>query len=344
MLDQESMPEVSSQPTSAEPVTSKAGFARRLLKSPLALLLPAFLLAMGMWAVDFQPVSSDSTKLVVAYEPNVSDKDLLNPNADVWKADRPNSISKEVDENGKQTGKVATTIIPLSGQYIIPQEGGSILEVRARAAFNNNTMAVLVQWQDNTKNFTNPVGKNEYSDSVAIEFPLTYVPGHQPWRCMGQSDAEVNIWQWKAERAPEIAREAQIVVGSGGKAAKNYIGPGVGYLKDGANADPDSYATYDEATKTWSVIFARSLTTSDAKSATQFKPGVATNIAFAVWDGGNGERLSKKAVSTWVDFVFQPGESTTQSIINLMVVGGTVLMLIVGVVLAWRMLPGGPKK
>lgn len=339
MLDQETLPEVSSQPASDKTRMHK------LTRSPLMLLLPAFLLAMGMWAVDFQPVSSDATKLVVAYEPSVSDADLLDPKSAVWKEDRSNSVSKETDAAGKPTGKIATTIVPMSAQYIIPQEGGSILEVRARAAFNDRTMAVLVQWQDDTMNFASPTGKAEYSDSVAVEFPLKYVPGHQPFRCMGQPDAEVNIWQWKAERAPEIAGNSRVFGTDGGKAAKNYVGPGVGYLKDGANADPDSKAFYNAETKTWSVVFSRPLTTADEKSATQFKPGVATNIAFAVWNGGNGERLSKKSVSTWVDFIFQPGEGTTQTIINLMVVGGTFLMLVLGVVVAWRLLPGGvPKK
>ncbi|HEX2915183.1 MAG TPA: ethylbenzene dehydrogenase-related protein [Chloroflexia bacterium] len=315
---------------------------QRLLRSPLPVLVAAFALALGMWMVDFQPVSSDSTKLNAAYEPTVSDSELLNLKSPVWSEDRKNSLSKETDANGNPTGKLSTTVVPLSAQYIAPEQGGSILQLRARAAFNDKTMAVLVQWQDNTKNVFSEVGKNIYTDSVAVEFPLILLPGHQPFRCMGQPDSQVNIWQWKAERDPGVAGDSRIVTGSG-KAVKNYVGPGIGFLQDTANLDPDSSASYDEATHTWSVIFSRPLSLGDNKTAAQFNPGDATTIAFAVWDGGNGERLSKKAVSTWVDFVLQPGNTTTQTIINFATIGGIGLVGLIAIVIAWRVLPA-PKK
>jgi DMSO reductase family type II enzyme heme b subunit len=340
---QQDFPPVSSQPEAESvPVTvAKPSRLRRALRSPLALILPAILMAVGLWAVDFQPVSSDANKLFVAYEPGVSDADLLNPRSPVWSENRENRVSTETDAQGNRTNRLSTTIIPMSGQYILPQEGGSILEMRARAAFNNNTMAVLVQWRDETKNATNPIGKEEYSDSVALQFPLKQVAGHQPFRCMGQQGAEVNIWQWKAERDPAQAGNSTLFGASGGKAAKNYIGPGKGYLRDGNGFDPDSASFYDEQTKTWNVVFRRSLTTPDDRFATQFKPGVATLSAFALWDGGKGERLSKKSVSTWVDFIFQPGDPTPQSIINMVVTVGTLVLLVISCFVAWKLLPGG---
>ncbi len=327
------------EPARPLPPVRMRGRWQRLVASPLTLLAMALGLATLMWMVDFQPVSSDATKLTVAYEPDVSDGDLLNLEAEVWKTTRKNPISKEVDPSNQPTGNISTTIIPLSAQYIAPQQGGSLLQIQARAAFNNKTMAVLVQWQDNTKNVANNLANNQYSDSVALEFPLVLIPGHQPFRCMGQNGSEVNIWQWKAEREPSVAGPTRIYGAPGGKAVKNYLGPGLGYLKDSAGADPDSTARYDEATKTWSVIFRRDLRTGNEKEATQFKPGDATLVAFAVWDGGAGERLSKKAVSTWVDFIYQPGETTTQNLINLFAMGGVGVLMLAAIVLAWRFLP-----
>jgi DMSO reductase family type II enzyme heme b subunit len=324
-------------------------------RSPLVVLAVAFVISLAMWVVDFQPVSSDTNKLTVSYEPTASDADLLNLSSPIWREDHPNSFSQEIDANGKPTGKLSTTIVPLSAQYMTAPQGGSILQLRARAAYNDKTMAVLLQWQDDTKNFTNDVAHTTFSDAVAVEFPVQLVVGHQPFRCMGQSDAEVAIWQWKAEREKAIAGDSALVVNAGGKAVKPYLGPGIGLLKDTNAYNPDSTASYDPATKTWSVIMRRPMTANDEPGFTgspgqlaslNFTQGTATNIAFAVWDGGAGERLSKKAVSTWVDLIFQPGDANTQNIINLAAVGGIGVLMIIMIALAWRFLPnpGRPRR
>jgi len=331
--------EVESQPQPVTGAVKTPGKWRRLSRSPLFVLGLGLGLALVMWMVDFQPVSSDATKLTAAYEPTVSDADLLNISSPVWNADRQNNVSKETDLNGNPTHKISTTVIPLSAQYLASQQGGSILQVQARAAFNDKSMAVLVQWQDDTKDVATIPDKQTYSDAVAVEFPVKLVAGHQPFRCMGQTDAQVNIWQWKAERDP-IAGDARLVTQGGGKAVKSYLGPGLGYLKDSTDIDPDSTASYDANTKTWSVIFRRSLSSRSELTSTQFYPGDATISAFAVWNGGAGERLSKKAVSTWVDFILQPGQQTTQTIINVLTVGGLGLVGIIAIIIAWRILPG----
>jgi complex iron-sulfur molybdoenzyme family reductase subunit gamma len=321
--------------------------------SPWVVLAVALIISAAMWAVDFQPVSSDTNKLTVSYFPNASDADLLNFQSPVWSENTVNKESTELDANGQPTNKVTTTIVPLSAQYIAAPQGGSVLQLRTRAVYNDNTMAVLVQWQDNTENFTSDVDKGTYSDAVAIEFPVQLVVGHQPFRCMGQSDANVAIWQWKAEREKAIAGDSTLVTSGG--AVKPYIGPGIGLLKDTNAYNPDSNASYDASTHTWSVIFRRPLTANDEpgytgspgqKASLNFTGGTATTIAFAVWDGGAGERLSKKAVSTWVDFLFQPGDPTPQNIVNFAAVGGLGVAMIVAIALAWRFLPnpGRPRR
>ncbi len=348
--------EIASQPGDHEATPVRFGQNwRKYGRSPFVILFLAFGISMAMWVVDFQPVSSDTNKLTVSYEPTVSDADFLNLNSPVWREDHTNTLSKELDANGKPSNKVTTTIIPLSAQYIAAPQGGSVLQLRTRAVYNDKTMAVLVQWQDNSKNFTSDVAKGTYSDAVALEFPVKLVAGHQPFRCMGQSDAEVAIWQWKAEREKAIAGNSTLMTNAGGNAVKPYLGPGIGLMKDTNAYNPDSTAAYDEATHTWSVIFRRPLTSNDEKGHTgspgqfeslNFTQGSATNIAFAVWDGGAGERLSKKAVSTWVDFLFQPGDVTTQNIINLAAVGGLGVVMIIAIALAWRLLPnpGRPRR
>lgn len=322
---------------------------RKFYQSPLVMIGGAFLLALLMWATNFQPVSSEATKLTAVYAPGENIFDL---DSKVW------------DENrtwAKNDNKpIATTVVPLSGQFYIKPYGGSILEVKARAAHDGTDIAVWLQWKDESLNAAgNTVDLlKTFSDAAAIEFPLDPVPGRQPFRCMGQTDALVNIWQWKAERDGDITRELgtePVRASAGSKAAKNYIGPNAAYLIDPAQDDPDTKARYDANTKTWTLLFKRNLEASDRKVATFFKnlqagvgtPGsslgataFATQIAFAIWDGGNGERLSKKAVSTWVDLAVQEGNTAPQAIGNYVNMIGIGLVSIVAIILTWRLLPG----
>ncbi len=318
---------------------------KQLFRSPLLMLGVAMGLAVVMWLCNFQPVSSDTTKLIAVYDPSAN---LLDLNSPVWNPDRK-VASSEVDAAGKPTGKISTTVVPLSAQYILPPQGGSVLGLQARAAWNGKDFAIRVTWKDGSENVSGPSADqlNTFSDAVAVEFPIELIPGRQPFRCMGQSENRVNIWQWKAERDTELTSSLglQAVRGApGDKAVKNYIGPGAGYLIDPAQDDPDSKSYYNPADQTWTVIFKRSLLAGTKETATQFVQATAgnvgaTQIAFAVWDGNAGERLSKKAVSTWVDLTFNAGDTAAQGVsnfINLGIVGLITLVVLVG---AWRLLP-----
>jgi len=319
---------------------------RNLFRSPWLMLGTAFGLAVIMWSFNFQPVSSDTTKLTAIYDPGAN---LLDPNSPVWNPERTDPKSSEVDPAGKTTGKTSTTIVPLSAQYILSPQGGTLLGLQARAAWNGKDFAVRVSWKDESKNVTGPSADyfTTFSDAVAVEFPIELIPGRQPFRCMGQSENRVNIWQWKAERDAELTNAIGLQPVRGApndKAVKNYIGPGAGYLIDPAQDDPDSKAFYDEQNKTWTVIFKRGLLAGSKDTATEFVQPTAgnvtaTQIAFAVWDGGKGERLSKKAVSTWVDLTFQAGDTAAQGVSNLVNLGivGVLTLAVLGT--AWKLLP-----
>jgi mono/diheme cytochrome c family protein len=49
---------------------------------------------------------------------------------------------------------------------------------------------------------------------------------------------------------------------------------------------------------TWRVVMTRPLRTGNPRDA-QFEPGLVTAVAFAVWDGSQGDRDGQKAVSVW---------------------------------------------
>lgn len=331
----------------------------RLPAKPVLMLSLAFLLALGMYVVNFQPVRSESTNLTAVYIPDVSDEQLLDFNNKAWDPNRNDPASLQANQ------KVDTTVVPLSAQYIAQQNGGSITQLTARAAFNDKTMAVLLTWNDNTENLGDENINTDhptYSDAAAVEFPLEVVAGKQPFRCMGQTDAKVNIWQWKAERDLTVGGDnangqnydpyGEITTPSGSRTpAKNFLGPGIGYLVDPGSDNPMAKAKYDPQNHTWSVIFERALLNGHPDKGVQFVPPEgggagqigSTQIAFAVWDGGNGERLSKKAVSTWVNLNFETGNTQPQGVTNVVNVGVIALVTIVVIFLAWRLLPSASK-
>ncbi len=56
----------------------------------------------------------------------------------------------------------------------------------------------------------------------------------------------------------------------------------------------------------WRVVMIRKLRTEDEKDA-QFTPGQVTSIAFAVWDGAQGDRDGQKVVSVWQRLEIEKG-------------------------------------
>ena len=49
----------------------------------------------------------------------------------------------------------------------------------------------------------------------------------------------------------------------------------------------------------WSVVFIRPISTADANDAQLDKLGDYVPVAFAIWDGSNGERDGLKSVTSW---------------------------------------------
>lgn len=78
----------------------------------------------------------------------------------------------------------------------------------------------------------------------------------------------------------------------------------------------------------WRVVFLRSMTSQDGNMDAQFQPtarvGRFRPIAFAVWDGGNGERGSQKAVSA---FYFLEIASATSPVNYAIALGALLLTL-----------------
>jgi hypothetical protein len=298
-------------------------WARRTITRPR--LLAAFILllavALTWWRV---PVASSQGLTLVAAR--VADElPLANPDADLW----------------QQTTAIE---VPLSAQNIarpiLPET--RVKAITARALYNDQQLAFLVEWADETEN-DQALRVEDFRDSVALQFPLAE---GQPFFCMGQQGGNVSIWHWKADW--------QAAITAGQALAAAYPNMYVDYYPFTDEADDVLLAEYTDASYLpaldvgnlfanpmratpvenlaaggfgsltarppeaqdvqghgvyadgrWRVIFSRHLAAA-AEDDISFTTDQVYSVALAAWDGANDERNGAKSTSQWVSFQFGP--------------------------------------
>jgi len=274
--------------------------------------------AAGLMAFDLNPAASQTTMITALRSPN---NPGLDPDATAW------DDAQEV-------------AIPLAAQAITyPLGGGSTSEVRVRALQHGGELFVRVTWDDSSHNAaTHEVG--QFTDAAAVQFPAV-ATSSVPAVCMGQADGGVNIWQWRADhdvrygRWPDsqfpngyvdeyppgrVGRFPALDVGNPvarrDVAAQDLVAQGFGTLGKAANQRVRAHGTYatgDPADPaTWTVVFRRPLSKPGPG-----QPGFAVrdtvDVAFAVWDGEEGERNGVKSVSAFARLVLSKDSQPTPS-------------------------------
>jgi len=219
--------------------------------------------------------------------------------------------------NDARKVQVALTAQPAA----YPVGGGSIKTVAAQAVHRNGTLYLRLEWNDATQDAAT-ARPTEFADAVAVEFPAkpaTTVPSI----CMGQADQGVNIWQWRADS--EAGVDKPLAVFANGfvdwypdeqdptwypaRAAGNpYANPDAGPVQDlvafafgtigpGPSQAVKGKGVYSDGK--WAVVLARPFEAAGAGQAA-FTAGAKTDMAFAVWDGSQGERNGMKSTSQFV--------------------------------------------
>jgi DMSO reductase family type II enzyme heme b subunit len=175
--------------------------------------------------------------------------------------------------------------------------------ITVRAVYGDTELALLLEWDDRTKSIPGDPKAAEIADKgfgedrVAVQLPVS-VPenggSEKPYFLMGDAAKPVNLWQWRSgtAKAPE----------SGGLA--NAQGPGKVEVRDATKAGLSVKGAYKNGT--WRVVMRRPLRTDDAKNDIQFREGAFTPIAFAAWDGSNGEAGSRHTITTWYWLLLEP--------------------------------------
>jgi len=187
---------------------------------------------------------------------------------------------------------------PVSGFYLFPQlfaspraHTPSVVSVTARALYNTDEIAFLVEWDDPTNSIVwDPkaveIADGElFPDSVAIEFPAGRMkPGERPYFGMG-GQKPVVIWQWKGAESAEGIESVRVIDAKGSKNLSTR--PADGKLM--ANA------VYDDGR--WRAVFKAPLKGED--DGPVFEEGTFAPVAFAVWDGSNGDNGGKHLMTGW---------------------------------------------
>lgn len=272
------------------------------------------------------------TLALTAYE--VTDDPGTDPDADVW-------------------SKVSSVNVPLTAQAGAYVAGGSVQTIRAQAVHYAGRIYIRVNWPDATEDAAT-TRVEDFADAVALEFPANGT-ATVPAICMGQADAAVNIWHWRADSNAgvhdpiDVYQNASVdgypstdkLFYTAREAGNPYANPDVGAVQSlnsrafgelTALNFQDVSGAGKHTTEGWAVVFTREFDTAHPGHAV-FAPSTKVDMALAVWDGSNDERNGRKAVSQFVTLgigaspAFSEGDNNTGMIAfaAVLLVGLTIL-------------------
>ena len=308
--------------------------SRRLSTGILALVLVG---AAVLTLLDLRLASSQTITLVAKRSENAIPLD--DPSADVW-------------------DKGAPIQVPLSGQNVVAPKGGEQGTVTASALHHDGKLYIRLEWNDESEDASTG-RQNDFTDAAAVQFPVEHGES-VPAFCMGNPEAPVNIWQWKAswqtgtgasvldvqdvypnvdvdlypfedeaEFYPASASGNIVARADRTSAADNLLAGSFGTLRAAEDQMVNGMGSWDDGK--WRVVFSRDLEV--AGEYAQFSEGDSTNVAFAVWDGARAERDGIKSVSQFMTLEISPeiatggGGGLSGEAVGLFVVVGLVVIV-----------------
>ncbi len=243
--------------------------------------------------------------------------------------------------------------VPLSAQAAIPPAGGRSLSAKVRSVHDDENLYIQVEWGDPSQD-ASVAAPQDFTDAVAVQFPS--VPGETiPAFCMGDPNAGVNIWQWRAAWQADMEQGFRSVKQAypnidvdmypfqdeelfyPGRAAgnpfskldrtspvDNLVATGFGTLTADEKNEVQGWGAWRDGT--WRVVFARPMQV-NAEGNADFGPIDRTSLAVAIWDGEAEERDGMKSVGNFVSMELVPDELKAASSSTL----GMVALILVGI-------------
>jgi len=184
--------------------------------------------------------------------------------------------------------------------------------VTVRAIYNDNDIAMRVDVDDRTYSVPGSELELQYAidgitatrDAIAVQLPAALSgSSEKPYFRQGDRKNPVNLWSWTAPSVePEMAETVVIKDAFGQDKAPKTRTDSSGLSAMGAWKDGR-----------WQVVFKRALAT-DTPEDFQFSEGVYTPIAFANWDGVNGEEGLRQSFTAWYWILLEPTDNPTRTL------------------------------
>ncbi len=195
---------------------------------------------------------------------------LMDPAASVWRPIVPTTLALE----GTPTGTQPTPYTRASWK---DRKVGAVSQVAVQIAHDGKSIFIRLEWADATEN-RSVEDNNVFPDGAGVLFPIKKTA---PINKMGSETEPVNAWQWQANS----------------ERGRSVIAHGVGTTEPTPDTvDVAAVRSRDH----WQVILSRTLA-GDGDSV-NLRPGAASRLGVAVWEGSNGERAGFKAYTPdWTD-------------------------------------------
>ncbi|MDH5508770.1 MAG: c-type cytochrome [Nitrospinota bacterium] len=202
--------------------------------------------------------------------------------------------------------------------------------ILVKSTFTDKEVAFLLEWDDRTRSVKGDPTSAMLawgalgSDGVAIQTPLDLdnLASGKPYFGHGDASRPVSMMYWNS---------GDVEKGQSGSMFST-IGSGKKDVSDAAAAGFVSTGSYKDGT--WKVMMRRNLVTDAKDKDTQFAAGKYIPIAFANWDGSNGEIGSKHTLTTWRWLLLKPETGSAVVMVPLMVfvllVAGQFIFSVVG--------------
>ncbi|KAB2946921.1 MAG: ethylbenzene dehydrogenase-related protein [Candidatus Methanoperedens sp.] len=201
--------------------------------------------------------------------------------------------------------------IEMEYQVMVLPWGKSLINpVTVKSFHNGKEIYFYMSWKDDTEDRI--IGTSRFSDAAAIMFPIGNNVQNSTIM-MGFMGNGSNIWQWKASQDNEywLNETSKIEAYSDyyypfednetlavskaapGSAVNDLMVIRVGTLTPKPAQNVQGRGIWDNGT--WQVVFKRSLDIADPEQDADFN--TLTRVAFAVWNGANGDRGGRKSIA-----------------------------------------------
>ena len=195
--------------------------------------------------------------------------------------------------------------VPPRSETLVPQ-------IDVRAFHDGSDAYFLIEWKDEAPNRVHGIDK--FPDGVAAGFSLDREPPKASIMMGFQST--LNVWHWKADLDGKVwgivgedrytsnvhysYRQQTDIPTSEEKptsACQDLLAIRPGTITPQTETSLTGRGRWQNGA--WRVIIKRPMTTDDPERDAQFVPG-RMNATFAVWNGDEGDRGSRKSISDWV--------------------------------------------